>query len=43
MSGEEARLQKALDDALTEGRDPAAEVRALTEYYEQQEGDTHGE
>lgn len=43
MSGEEARLQKALDDALTEGRDPAAEVRALTEYYERQEGDTHGE
>ena len=36
---EEELLQKALDEALAEGRDPADAVRALNEYYSRQGGD----
>lgn len=39
-SKEEARLQKALDDALAEGRDPSEAVKALNDYYSKQGGES---
>lgn len=40
MTAEEAGLQRALDEALSAGQDPAPAVRALNEYYARMGGDT---
>lgn len=42
MTAEEEQLQKALDEALASGNDPAEAVRALNEYYERMGGDDNG-
>lgn len=42
MDDEEKRLHEAVDKAMTEGRDPAVELKALKDYYEQQDGGAHG-
>lgn len=39
LTAEEQRLQKALDDALENGEDPAQAVRALKEYYDRTGGE----
>lgn len=42
MNLEEEALHKAVDAAMQQGRDPAEELRALREYYKQQDGEEDG-
>lgn len=42
LTKEEKRLQKLLDDALAEGRDPSDAVKALNDYYKTKSGGIDG-